>query len=122
LARRSKSVGPNDRAFLDDAVSSGNAMQTDVLGFQAILQQLGSDKGLANYDKNDQLETQLKGIVNTFKNGLSDLDEIVYQVPAAGPVLGPIVYEIKCTLDEVLDATENLTDALLNSLTPSLKA
>ena len=100
---------------------------------------MGSDKGLANYDKNNALETLLKKVVNANKYLLNDVDKMVYQLPAVGSTLGPselsfqclviiqqlmctvqVVYEIKCILDELLDAVENLTDAILNDIQPLL--
>lgn len=62
---------------------------TDLLGFQTILAQIGSDDGLANYDKNNDLEIVLKDMVNSVKYLLSDIDEMVYNLPAVGPTLGP---------------------------------
>ena len=32
-----------------------------------------------------------------------------------------VVYEIKCILDELLDAVENLTDAIINAISPLLQ-
>lgn len=55
----------------------------------SLLAQLGADKGLANYDKNDDLETLLKDTVNANKNALSATTAIVYNIPTIGPVLGP---------------------------------
>jgi hypothetical protein len=101
---------------------------------------MGREKGLANYNRDDQLQTLLKNLVNTNKDFLSSLHKTVEQVPALGPVLGPsklplyklpkhctyqfssqVVYEIKCILDDVLNTVENLVDGLLNEISPLLR-
>lgn len=48
-----------------------------------------SDKGLAYYDKNDQLETILKNVINFNKDFLSLISNIVNGLPILGPILGP---------------------------------
>ena len=65
---------------------------TDLLGFQTILDQLGSDNGLANYDKNNQVETVLKDMTNSVKYLLADIDDMVYNIPELGPTLGPSAF------------------------------
>ncbi|KAI0051705.1 hypothetical protein FA95DRAFT_1459126, partial [Auriscalpium vulgare] len=110
-----------DPDFNQQSADELSAFQTNVLGFQTVLAQLGADKGLANYDKSNDLETLLKNMVNLNKDVLSYTTALVYVIPVLGPILGPIVYEIKCLLDEILDATENLTDGLLNALEPMLR-
>lgn len=60
---------------------------------QGLLGDLGRDKGLANYNRNNELETLLKNIVNLNKDTLSYVVAIVYEVPLLGPILGPS----KCT-------------------------
>lgn len=109
-----------------------------MLAFEAVLRQLGADKGLANYDRTDSIETLLKNTINVNKNLLSGVTTITYNLPIVGRTLGPskycrpiwdvslrlyvtVVYEIKCILDLTLDACENLTDAVLNALAPLLK-
>ena len=100
-----------------------------------LLGDLGRDKGLANYDRNNGLETLLKDIVNLNKDTLSCVTDIVYEVPLLGSTLGPskcpqisagvhtdsssgtpVVGELKCIVDEVLNTAENAADGLLNSL------
>ncbi|KIP11960.1 hypothetical protein PHLGIDRAFT_17778 [Phlebiopsis gigantea 11061_1 CR5-6] len=107
--------------FEQQSADEATAFHTNLLGFQNTLAQLGADKGLANYDKDDDLETVLKDLVNSVKYLLSDIDDMVYDIPDVGPILGPIVYQIKCLLDEVLDAVENLTDAIINAVKPLLQ-
>ncbi|KAI0348015.1 hypothetical protein BDW22DRAFT_1385036 [Trametopsis cervina] len=98
-----------------------SAFSSNLNGFQDILAQLAADKGLANYDRSDDLETLLKDLVNAVKYLLSDVTQMVYELPAVGGTLGPIVYDIKCLLDETLDAVENLTDGIINAIEPLLK-
>lgn len=58
-------------------------------GFQTALAQIGSDKGLANYDDKNNLETLLKDTVNLNKDALTAVDVAVYYLPILGPTLGP---------------------------------
>jgi hypothetical protein len=102
---------------------------------QGFLGDLGRDKGLANYDRNNDLETLLKKIVNVNKDTLSSVTDIAYEVPLLGSILGPskcaripqvfslihplitpVVGELKCIIDEVLNVGENTLDGVLNGL------
>ncbi|PCH33631.1 hypothetical protein WOLCODRAFT_160220 [Wolfiporia cocos MD-104 SS10] len=121
LASQSSSQ-TTDSNFNQEYSAALEAFHTNFLGFQTTLAALAADKGLADYDKSDELETMMKDTVNAVKYILRDTDELVYSIPGLGPMLGPIVYDIKCIIDEVLDATENLTDAIINSLAPLLQA
>lgn len=60
-----------------------------MLGFQTALAKAGSDKGEANYDRTNGLETILKDTVNLNKNTLTAVSVIVYNIPVLGPILGP---------------------------------
>ena len=60
-----------------------------MLGFQTALAKAGSDKGEANYDNTNDLETILKNTVNLNKNALSAVSVMVYNIPGLGPILGP---------------------------------
>ncbi|KAG2023490.1 hypothetical protein CC2G_001138 [Coprinopsis cinerea AmutBmut pab1-1] len=111
-----------DFAFQQGAVAELTAFDSSLLGIKTILDQLGAEKGLLNYDRTNDLETLLKNVVNFNKETLNAVDALVYNLPILGPVLGPIVYELKCLLDDVLNAVENLTDALINGLQPLLQA
>jgi len=125
----------NDPRFRDDASRELRGFRDNMGRAQGLLGDLGRDKGLANYDRNNDLETLLKDIVNLNKDTLSSVTEIVYEVPLLGPVLGPsecshistgihadsasgtlVVGELKCIIDEVLNAAENVVDGLLNTL------
>ncbi|KZT02727.1 uncharacterized protein LAESUDRAFT_661393 [Laetiporus sulphureus 93-53] len=107
--------------FSEQYLTELSSFNTNFRGFQSVLAALAADKGLANYNKNDQLETLLKATVNAVKDILGDTYEAIESIPGIGPLLGPTVYDIKCIIDEVLDATENLTDAIINDLVPLLR-
>lgn len=62
-----------------------------MLGFQTALAQ--SDKGLANYDDTNDLETLLKNTVDLNKNVLNAVDTAVYNLPILGPILGPSAFQ-----------------------------
>ena len=70
------------------------AFRENLNGFQDILAQLGADKGLANYDRSDQIETLLKNVVNANKYLLKDVDVMVDQLPAVGGTLGPSTFHL----------------------------
>lgn len=138
LAVQSSSVDNDDSSdFHQQAATELTGFHTNMLGIETVLKELGADKGLANYDRTNDLETLLKNIVNVNKDTLSFLTTITYNLPIVGPTLGPsecsdssirhyfdvcssVVYEIKCVLDDILNACENLTDAILNILQPLL--
>lgn len=60
-----------------------------MLGFQTALAQTGSDKGLANYDRTNDLETLLKDTVDLTKDTLNAVDLLVHNIPILGPILDP---------------------------------
>ncbi|TFY70364.1 hypothetical protein EVG20_g2632 [Dentipellis fragilis] len=121
-ASQSSGGGNVDSTYSQQCGSELQAYKTNMLGFQSIFAQLGADKGLANYDRTNDLETLLKNAVNLNKNALKSVSTMIDEIPTVGPLLGPIVYEIKCILDDLLDATENLSDALINALQPLLRS
>ena len=75
--------------FEQQCADEVTAFHTNLLGFQNTLAELGADKGLANYDKDNDLETVLKDLVNSVKYLLSDIDDMVYDIPGLGSTLGP---------------------------------
>jgi len=111
----------NDKSYQQKCATALSNFHTGLAGAQSILAELGRDRGLANYDPDNDLETKLKHLVNLNKDALEAATIIVYKTPVLGSILGPIVGDIKCILDLVLDTIENLTDGLLNSLCPMLK-
>ena len=133
--RRRARDSRNDPGFREDAVRELRGFRDNMDRTQGLLGDLGRDKGLANYDRNNDLETLLKDIVNLNKDTLSSVTDIVYEVPLLGSTLGPskcpqisvgvhadpspgtpVVGELKCIIDDVLNAVENTVDGLLNSL------
>ncbi|THH34026.1 hypothetical protein EUX98_g83 [Antrodiella citrinella] len=120
LTRQAQTASASGSSFPQQCAYELTGFQTQLASFQSLVAQMGSDKGLANYDKNNAVETLLKNVVNANKDMLSDVDAMVYELPIVGSTLGPIVYEIKCILDELLDAVENLTDQILNTIAPML--
>lgn len=105
--------------------------------FQASLAKAVSDKGLAYYDKTDDLEIVLKNFVNLNKNVLSITADYVGKIPIVGPILEPresltidclstsliiatfkVIYDLKCLIDGILDSLEDCLDKTINSLGP----
>lgn len=89
LAAQSSSVQNDDSDFHQQAASQLTGFHTQLLGFESILQQIGSDKGLKNYDRTNQFETLLKKVVNLNKDTLSSITTISYNLPIVGTTLGP---------------------------------
>lgn len=89
MASQSASQGDDDGTFQQNAASKFSSFQSNSQDFSGILGQLSADKGLANYDKMDQLETTIKDVVNAHKDALSAVTTMVYNIPDLGPVLGP---------------------------------
>ena len=50
---------------------------------------MGASKGLAHYDEYDPLETLLKNVIDTHKNALSYVNDLIARDPRLGPILGP---------------------------------
>jgi hypothetical protein len=71
------------------AVNEAQGYQTNFLQFQSLLDQLGSDKGLANYDKTNDIEILLKKIVDLNKCFLKVVYEMINDIPVLGPILAP---------------------------------
>jgi hypothetical protein len=92
LAERSSTVNDDDYDFQQQCASEMTGYHTSFLGFQTTLAQLAGDKGLANYDSSNNLETLLKDAVNANKNALSATAALVYNIPTLGPILGPSMY------------------------------
>ena len=62
-----------------------------MLGFQTALAQ--TDKGLANHDDTNDLETLVKATVVLNKNVLDAVDVALYNCPVLGPILGPSTFQ-----------------------------
>jgi len=95
LAANSSSVNPDDRDFQSDFVTSFKGFNTNMDGFSTALADSTSagpgtpDKGLANYDSTNDLETLLKNVVDLNKNALTSIDQALGGLPLLGPLLGP---------------------------------
>ena len=86
LAARSDSEG-SDPDFCSQAIRAVTEYQTDLLNFQNFLGE--SDKGLGYYDPSNELEQSIKELVNSVKDSLKWIDQLVYNIPGLGPTLGP---------------------------------
>lgn len=143
LAAQSSSVDSNDPDFQSNFVTALTNFNNNMDDFNTALADStsrgsGSDKGLANYDRTNVLESLLKEVVNANKDTLSATVVTVDKIPILGPVLGPcrceltvlnftkqyftVVYDLKCLIDKILDIVENCTDSAINQLQPLLAA
>ena len=97
LAARSSSVDPDDPDFQSNFVTAFTGFNNNMDGFSTALVDSTSarsgtpDKGLANYDRTNDLETLLKNVVNLNKNVLTAMDLALGNLPVLGPILGPCV-------------------------------
>ncbi|CAA7265788.1 unnamed protein product [Cyclocybe aegerita] len=122
LAAKSATTDNEDYDFQQACASELSEFSQNMQGIQEVLVQASpSDKGLANYDRDNDLETLLKNVVNLNKDVLNSTTAAVYNIPGLGPTLGPIVYNLKCLIDQILDALEDYSDATINQLTPLLQ-
>lgn len=122
-AQSSSPSAAQDAEFQQKCATALNNFQLDILGIKEILETAGADRGLQNYDRQSDVQTTLKNVVNLNKDVLKATAILVDNLPVLGPILGPIVYQIKCLLELTLDAIENLTDGLMNStVAPLLRA
>ncbi len=130
------SVSGDGNGFQQNAATQAIALHSLFQNLDVLLKQSGGgDKGLANYDGSSKLETLIKDIINAFKNALTSINLMIYNIQGLGPVLGPswfspqfpqfllthanpVVYDIKCITEDIVDLTENVTDGLLNALGP----
>ncbi|KAF8872138.1 hypothetical protein CPB84DRAFT_1799908 [Gymnopilus junonius] len=121
LAANSANIDNDDLDFQQEYTSRLSDFNANVQGFHEALAKATSDKGLAYYDKQNDLEKLLKEIVNAHKDVLSAIDIAVENIPGLGPILGPVIYQTKCLIDLILDVTEDLSDAIINALGPLLQ-
>lgn len=90
LAASSAYVDDDDYDFQKQYVTSLTGFNDNISSFQtALADAAASDKGLANYDRQNNVETLLKKVVNANKDVLSATTTVVYNVPTIGPMLGP---------------------------------
>ncbi len=84
----------NDSAFQRDCVAALTGFNTNMDNFKTALVDATSssgtsDKGLANYDSTNDLETLLKEAINLNKGVLKATYQLVDALPVIGPILGP---------------------------------
>jgi hypothetical protein len=94
-------VKDNDYDFQQQSAKTLTSFHGNIHGFQTILEQLGADKGMANYDPSNCLQTLLENFVNLQKNTLSYINVLCYNIPILGPILGPskhyvLLYYLSC--------------------------
>ena len=99
LASQSASADDSDGSYEQEAATKLTAFYTSAQGFQGLLANLFADKGLANYDKTDELQTTLKDFVNANKDALKAVSDIISNDPTLGPILGPskLTAILQCT-------------------------
>ncbi|KAJ3786655.1 hypothetical protein GGU10DRAFT_386487 [Lentinula aff. detonsa] len=118
LQQCSTSCSGNSQAQQEASVSSLSLFGGSLLGFQHTV----SDRGLANFDENSGLEVLIRKLIDETKYTLNYTNDLVQCDPLLSALLGPTVYELKCFLEWLLDITEDVTDASLNELAPTLRA
>ena len=79
----------NNPEFQQRVVQECDAFKDNTLAFSVILARLAADKGLANYDRRNELETLLKAYVNLHKRVLAYIYKLIADIPVLGPILGP---------------------------------
>ncbi|KAH6917380.1 hypothetical protein BKA70DRAFT_332451 [Coprinopsis sp. MPI-PUGE-AT-0042] len=89
FAAQSADIDEDDVVFQQNAAAELAGFDSSLLGIKTILDQLGAEKGLMNYDRTNDLETLLKNVVNFNKETLNAVDVLVYNLPILGPILGP---------------------------------
>ncbi|KAL0571818.1 hypothetical protein V5O48_010148 [Marasmius crinis-equi] len=104
-----------------DCATSVSSAQLVLQSVSDSLRPMAAHYGHANYDRNDELETFLKHLVDYLKDLLKEIALAVKHDCLFGPILYPTVVEVKCIVEELLDGSENITDACLNDLKALLK-
>lgn len=89
MSAHSTSVGEDDLDYQQDYATALSGFSDNIDAFQVAYAATTSDKGLANYDRTNDIETLVKQIVNLLKNVLSSTDNLVYNLPIVGPIVGP---------------------------------
>jgi hypothetical protein len=89
LASRSASVDDDNFDYQQECAQALGEYQETYSGLKGLLAQLGSDKGLKNYDGEDPVQVLLKDVVNAHKDILHSVSVIVNNLPILGPILGP---------------------------------
>lgn len=89
LATQSSSVNPASALFQQSTAYQMTALHSSLVSINNLFSSTAAQDGLANYDKNDQVQVALKDTVNYTKTFLSNTDVLVYNIPLLGPILGP---------------------------------
>ena len=89
FAAQASTLNGDDPVFQQSAAAELAGFDSSLFGIKTILDQLGAEKGLMNYDRTNDLETLLKNVINLNKDTLSAVDDLVYKLPVLGPILGP---------------------------------
>ncbi|RPD82557.1 hypothetical protein L226DRAFT_556330 [Lentinus tigrinus ALCF2SS1-7] len=95
----------------DNSVIEAILALLDAIHQAPVLNDLAQAKGKLNYDPDNELETELKNIVDSLKYSLNAIDAFAFTL---NPTLGEIVYLVKCIVDAILDTVENVTDGTIN--------
>ncbi|KJA29227.1 hypothetical protein HYPSUDRAFT_50705 [Hypholoma sublateritium FD-334 SS-4] len=120
LAEQSGDLDDGD--FQQQYASALSDYSDNVSGFHTTLAKTLSDKGLANYDRTNSIETILKDFFNLNKGIFNSINVYLPTIPVIGPIVGPLFYNIKCLLDGILNEVEDSTDGAINALQPLLAA
>jgi hypothetical protein len=95
----------NDNSFQQQCATELTSFYSNLFGVEDILKTLGCEKGLANYDRDNELETILKNSINIIKDLLREVLAIVEDIPFLGRILGPSELPILYLLIETINAT-----------------
>ncbi|KAF9481420.1 hypothetical protein BDN70DRAFT_876400 [Pholiota conissans] len=122
LAPQASSVNSDNLDYQQQLAAAVSEYNANVARFRSAFARAKTGRGLANYDRTNDLETLLKDFVNLTKNTMQAIYDAVLALPMLGPILGPLIYDLKCLIDEILDVLEEFTDALINAIQPLLAA
>lgn len=75
--------------FEDTLVNGLRLYHSNLLCISSKLDYFGRSKGLDYYDRNSDIETLIKELINVHKDTLSYLSDLVDRIPGIGPVIGP---------------------------------
>ena len=79
----------DNTTYQQDSTNYLSGISTKLTGYTSLLRQLGADKGLEFYSRQDSLETTVKNVINAVKDALSAVTVLVYRLPILGSILGP---------------------------------
>ncbi|PFH54488.1 hypothetical protein AMATHDRAFT_44354 [Amanita thiersii Skay4041] len=74
--------------FREECTNALRGFHSILPGLEWILRELGSDNGLAYYDRNNNIETLLKNSVNICKDTMSAVNDLVNSNSVLGPEFG----------------------------------